>query len=60
MATEQEIFLLKNAIGSIEDAIAGIKGIKAAMGMTEQSHMERDLIAAMRRIETVIKGDGKQ
>lgn len=57
MATEKEIFILKNAIGSIEDAIAGIREIKAAMGMTEQSHMERDLLASIRRIEVVINTD---
>lgn len=57
MLTEKDTLLLNNALGSIEDAIAGIKGIKAAMGMTEQSHMERDLLAAMRRIQTVMDGE---
>ena len=47
MITEQERLHLRHAVSGIEDAIAGIKGVKSSMGMTEQSHMEKDLIAAI-------------
>lgn len=49
-----------SAIDNIEMAIAGIKGIKSAMGMTVESNMEHDLKAALTKISRLMQEDKTQ
>lgn len=50
VVTKEEIAHINHAVGAIQDAIAGIKTIKNAMGMTDESHIEKDLRVAIRTL----------
>ncbi len=52
MTTDRQI--IESAIGNIQDGIAGVKMIKNALGMTEKSHIEVDLEAAIKRLEKLL------
>lgn len=55
MISDNQQKYARGAIDNIQDAIAGLRTIKVALGMTEESHIETDLKAAINRIETMLE-----
>lgn len=55
MINEKELKYIEGAVDNINNAIAMIRTIKDALGMLENSHIEKELKAARDRLETAMQ-----